>query len=55
MRIAKLLRWLHWQVMLPLPLPIFQQPVVAQDPFPLLSFFQKAQISSCRGLSSGCS
>lgn len=55
MRMAKLLRWLHWQVVLPFWLPSFQQPVVAQYPPLSLSPFQKAQISSCRGPGvSGC-
>ena len=55
MRMAKLLRWLHRQVVLPFLLPTFQQPVVAQYPQLSLSPFQKAQISSChdRGFSCG--
>lgn len=51
MRMAKLLRWLHWQVMLLFVLPSFLQPSVDQNP-PLSLPFQKAQISSCRDLGS---
>lgn len=54
MRTAKLLRWLHSQMMLLFLLPSFLQPVVDQYP-PLSLPFQKAQISSSRELGvAGC-
>ena len=49
MRMAKLLRWLHWHVVLLFLVPRVQQPVVFQCPPPLLSLFQNAHTSPCRG------
>ena len=45
---AKLLRWLHWHVVLLFLVPRVWQPVVAQYPPLVLLLFQNAQISSCR-------